>query len=71
MEIVATLSLKIDGEYLAYAAMKSALEAIVAMEDDWSADKADAVHEAEVALAIEGRLGEQRGYYDTGLADGA
>ena len=51
------MRLRVDDEYLAYAAMKQALEAIAAMGDDWSKDKADATHEAEVALEIEERLG--------------
>lgn len=57
MASVVTLSLKVDGEYLAYAAMKLALETIRDMGDNWSKDKADAVHEAELALAVEERLG--------------
>lgn len=51
------ISLRLDGDVLAYAAMKHALEAIRDMDDDWSKDKADAAHEAEMALAIEERLG--------------
>lgn len=57
MASVAAIRLTMDGDVLAYAAMKNALESIVAMADDWSKDKADAVHEAEVALEIEERLG--------------
>lgn len=50
------LSLKVDGEYLAYAAMKHALEIISDMGDDWTKDKHDAVREAELALDLEDRL---------------
>ena len=57
MANVAVVRLTLDGDVLAYAAMKQALEEIVAMGDDWSKDKADAVHEAELALEIEERLG--------------
>jgi hypothetical protein len=55
----ATLSLTIDGEYLAYCAMKSALEDIVAMRDKspWEADVDDAVDIAKAALECEARLG--------------
>lgn len=57
MDKVVTLSLKVDGEYMAYAAMKHALMVIVEMEGQWDKGIADAIEEAEVALAMEERLG--------------
>lgn len=52
-------SLTIDGEYLAYCAMKAALEDIVALRDSkpWEADLDEAVDIARAALETEARLG--------------
>jgi hypothetical protein len=49
-----------DGEVLAYAAMKQALEDIVALKDSkpWEADLDKAVDIAKAALECEARLGD-------------
>lgn len=52
---MASVHLTIDGEYLAYAAMKQALEDIAAMKDarPWEAELDDAVKLARAALRAE------------------
>lgn len=54
-----TLSLTIDGEYIAYCAMKSALEEIVELGEKpaWEVDRDKVVEIAKSALACEERLG--------------
>lgn len=54
------LALTMDGEVLAYAAMKAALEEIVALKDSkpWEADLDKAVDIARDALECEARLGD-------------
>ena len=55
-----TLSLKVDGEYLAYCAMRQALEEIYELKDSqaWVADLDEAVEIARAALECERRLGD-------------
>ena len=52
-------SLTIDGEYLAYCAMKSALEEIVELHDkqSWEANADKMAEIAQSALDCEARLG--------------
>ena len=52
-------SLTIDGEYLAYCAMKSALEEILALKDKspWETDAEEIARIARAALECEERLG--------------
>ena len=57
MDYVASLT--VDGEYLAYCAMKAALEDIAAQRDKgaWEADLTTAADIARAALECEERLG--------------